>query len=276
MKTVKFILASAFSILFATTAVADDIVTKNISVADFTGISASTGIKVTYTTGPKKVVLEASEEIADRVSVKNTDGILKASIDTHGINNFNIGGEKGYKVTLKVSSPDAYKFEVSSGANITIPGSIRRTELEFEGISGGSFNVPSANADEIELEISSGASFYGESAVCNELDIEITSGATINLSGISSKKVECDATSGCQAKLSGTTDYASYSATSAANINARNLEAKDVEASATSVASIKCYASESIDARQSNQGSIGYAGHPKHVTGSRNPIYKMD
>lgn len=279
MKKINLFLMLFTMILFVSpkSVFADDsLVTKTINVSGFTSMQVSTGIQVTYSTGPVSVVLTVSEEIADRVTVNCNDGCLYASINANGLKNLNIGSPEGYVANLSITAPSVNSFNFSSGASLSVNSGLQGNNVSFNGSSGASFQLGSISASTLQINLNSGASFNATSAVSDNVKIGVSSGASMKLAGISSQTVTCKASSGSVANLSGNTTEASYSANSAASISARDLKAKTVSASASSGANVKCYASESIDARHSSGGTVGYAGHPAKVTGDKNKFYKID
>lgn len=64
-------------------------------------------------------------------------------------------------------------------------------------------------------------------------------------------------------KLGGTTDYLEIDSGGVGSVDTQKMKAKNLVVRADGVGSVKCFASESIDLKNSGVGSITYYGNPK-------------
>lgn len=185
--------------------------TRNVD--DFTGVSASAGIKVYLTQGAKKVEVEADANIMEyvktevrngtlRVGYKNNKGInnkstTKVYVSTPEITNLgasssgDIIGESALNVkdiTLQASSSGDIKIEMSAG------------RVEAGVSSGGSIHL-SGSGSFIDASASSGGNLYGYDFEVENADAGASSGGNVKLNV--KNKLEAGASSGGHIKYKG-------------------------------------------------------------------------
>jgi len=162
MKKTLFI--TLFSALLSSAiACADDdakLITKTISVEDFTAIECSIPCEIEYSSGEKSISVTADQKILDNLLTKVKDGKLTISMDKVKIYNFG-------KMEIRISSENIEK--------ITLNGSV-----DFESDGG-------IDTESIEINLNGAAKM--------ELDGLTAYSAAINANGPSSieiEKIDCD------------------------------------------------------------------------------------
>lgn len=218
-----------------------DAASEERTVAKFTGIDASAGVKVNFTqSSTQKVTVETDPGMLQYIVTKVENGILRISIDNRGRNNLRIR-----KILVSVSGPNLGKIRTSSGATFSTINTVKEKSFDVSASSGSSLNA--------DLQAS------------GTVNAETTSGANMRLN-IDSSALVFNANSGSSSVLIGKSDRATYTLSSAASCNAENLKAKTVAASASSGASVKVNASESLNSQTSSGASVRFSGSPKSIT----------
>ncbi len=199
-------------------------VTKNITVADFTGIDAATGIKVIYTQGPlKPAKVTAPRYIFDYLVVKVKDGTLDVKLDNSYWKKFNSNNDD---ITVTVSSPSVNDLEASSGASINVKGALNvRGKADLEASSGASISIPAGitSTGEIDLESSSGASIKITGLKTSKMECDLSSGSYMNLTNVNVSAAGFDLSSGASCTVTGTTRAMKAEATSGASLHAKRF-----------------------------------------------------
>ena len=199
-------------------------VTKNISVADFSGIDAATGIKVVYSQGaltPAKVT--APRYMFDYLVVKVNKGTLDIKLDNSYWKKYNSGNGD---ITVTVSSPAVNDLEASSGASIHVKGTLNvRGKAEVETSSGASISIPAGMTatGEIDLEASSGSSIKITGLKAPKMECDLSSGSDMTISNVTCTSAEFDLSSGASCTVTGTARSVKADATSGASLHAKRF-----------------------------------------------------
>ncbi len=206
-------------------------VTRTENIGKISELSTSAGLKVIYVvSNENKVLIQAPEDIQDKIKVTSNNGSLKLGV-TQNIRNLNS------LATITVMSPAIASFNASSGSSLTLPSSF------------------SPKGGELEIDASSGASVQGQGINAAVVGAESSSGASVKIS-VNANSIACSSSSGASMLISGTTKSVSLQASSGAGINAGKLKAETGNAKASSGASIKCSIASPTKISKSSGGSV--------------------
>lgn len=205
-----------------------------------TGISASSGFKVTLQQGEQsRVVIEIDSQLEPYLVYRIRNGRLELGLNNPP--NRLTRGNKWPKAEVTVSALDY--ISAGSAASITGEGSFSSTGYcEIRAHSAGSINNLKLSADKIDIDGSSAGAIRGLDIKARLTDIDFGSAAGITASG--------------------TTDQLKVEASSAASIVLKELKAREVSARAASAGSIQCWVTEKLNAHGASGGSVRYRVDP--------------
>ncbi len=220
-----------------------DGVTQVRNVGKFTGISASSGIKVNFTQGNHQtVVVETDPNMQKYVSTEVQNGILVISLKNTENKKINFK-----KLLVTVEAPRLASVKVSSGSHFTTVS--RVTERDFTA------------------DISSGANLNADLNITNKTSVNISSGSSMRMD-VTTNAFYLAGTSGSMATVTGNAETSTVKASSAASLNAQGLSARSVTADASSGANIKLSATQTLAAAASSGATIRYSGNPNTSNGA--------
>lgn len=202
----KKLFLTAFVSLFFVGAFAQDKVIYDAdaevrTVASFNAVKVSHGIELLLTPGNTEAVAVSAEEKEQRDAIKTevTNGELKIYIEQKAIKWWRQLISKGKKPKAYVSFVKLDKIDGSSGAKITIDGSlntavlsldlssganlkgnVKTMHLTVDQSSGGTTNI-SGTAENLKVNSSSGGRFNGYNLVVVKCKAEASSGGKIQL-----------------------------------------------------------------------------------------------
>lgn len=229
-----------------------NIVTRNITISDFSQIKASRAVRLTVEDrGGHEAVITADDNVMPYVVVKVEGGTLIVGIDDQlkSLNNVS--------VTVSVPSDGSISaIHASSASSVTVETTIKSPKLILDASSAAKIFIAKSDVGGCTVDISSAASIEG-AIKADKCTIDMSSAANADLALLA---VECSvsASSAADATLSGEAGHIEIETTSAAKVSALALNARNVEADASSGSSIKISCSKSIDAEASSGGSVRY------------------
>lgn len=207
-------------------------------VEKFTGISASSGVKVSFTQSPEqKVTVSADGDKLQYVKTEVASGILRVFIESP-----NKKGISFKNLHVEVSAPNITDVNVAGGAN-------------FNGLN----RVSGRNFD---LKISSGARLSLDLDATDSVNLHASSGSNGALN-VNTKSLDVKASSGVNVSLNGLATAAAYEVSSAATINAQDLKSEVVRVDVSSAGNLKINATKSVEGEVSSSGSVRYRSNPK-------------
>jgi len=158
----------------------------------FTGIKASRGVDVEFTTGgPQSVQAEAIRgDLEDLEIYVDDDFLVVRRKDKNG---WNWGGNRD-KFLVTVSAPQLSDVIASSGADVDGSG-LSGDLVGVDSSSGADIDVTDISAGEVRAEASSGSGI-SISGTCDSLRAESSSGADIDAGNLICDDVRADASSG--------------------------------------------------------------------------------
>jgi len=170
------------------------------TVGSFHVIDVATGIELTLTKGTtEEVAVSASEkEFRDKIVTEVVNGILKIHYETKtgAINRRN--ESKNLKAYVSYKTLDL--LHVTTGADVTIEGTLEAQKLELKANAGGlvkgEINIGSLKVDQntgskitlsgkvndLEADGATGSKFMGENLATNTCSVEMSTGAGIYIS----------------------------------------------------------------------------------------------
>jgi len=211
------------------------------NVGKFTGISASSGVKVNFTQGNNQsVTVDADADLQQYVVTEVKNGILHIGIDNRNNRKLNFK-----KLLVTVEAPRLSSVGVSSGANFMTVNTVRE--------------------DSFVAEVSSGANLNSDVIARKSGVLKLTSGASARL-GIDTENFTFSGTSGSSATVTGKANTANFELTSAASCNAQDLITSSAAVTASSGSSLKVHTTGSLRGEAGSGASVRYKGAPKAVS----------
>ena len=229
-----------------------NIVTRNVTISDYTKINASRAVKLTVEErSGREAVIRADDNIMPYVIVKVEGGTLVVGIDNEikSLNN----------VSVSVSVPsdgNISDIHASSASEVAVETTIKSPRLALNASSAAKVIIAKSDVGSCTVDISSAASIEGAIKADN-CTIDMSSAANADMALLA---VECSvsASSAANATLSGEAGDIEIKTTSAAKVNAIALNARNAEVDASSGSSIRITCSKTIDAEASSGGSVRY------------------
>ena len=178
--------------------IADPNATVRTLNGSFTAISVSSGIDLYLTQGNEEsIAVSASDEkYMARFKTEVENGALKIYYDNKGIT---WTAHENRKLKAYVSFKTLQKLQGSSGAEVTVKGSITADDLDMKFSSGSGFGGEvnakqltvqqnsgsdisiSGKADKLTIDVNSGASFKGYDFKVDYCNAEASSGAEVKI-----------------------------------------------------------------------------------------------
>lgn len=193
----------------------NDPLAQERKVSSFHAIRVANGIKLYLNQGgTEAVAVSASkEEFRDKIITKVENGVLRIYYEQETLKFWkNGGGTRGKNPVAYVSVDDLDGLDISSGASVSVDGTIKGSKLDLETSSGAVFNGAvdfttmdvdlssgsvvkiSGTATTLKVDGSSGSLFHGYELSASNCDADVSSGAgaqiTIN------KEMSAEASSG--------------------------------------------------------------------------------
>ena len=234
------------------------IIKKNYNTGNFTGIDVAQGIIVHYTqkSGKPSATVKGPDNIVSLLDIGVVDSTIEIRYKDNVSISYSSGDESRY-VHVYLTSPSLKELDASSGARISVTGSIDvKCHFSIDVSSGAEVNLATLKTREADCNASSGASIVISSLKAEEVDLRSSSGANIKVSTLNSGALTARASSGADIKLaSGSSGYADYKASSSATISAGGLSAKRGSANASSSGTI-ISSIRNAEVRTSSSGSV--------------------
>ena len=170
--------------------------TKTYAVADFTRVSAASGVAVDVTVGGDYAVAATSSASGlERLEIKVVDGELQ-------IRRKYIKGlrwRRGDDVAVTVAMPALEALDASSGASVDATG-VDAGAFSIDASSGASIDV-AGRCDALTVDVSSGGSIDADKLECRTANASASSGGSADI--FATESVNGDASSGGSVDVSG-------------------------------------------------------------------------
>jgi hypothetical protein len=179
-------------------------------VPAFNAIKVSHGIELLLTHGNTEAVAVSAEEKEQRDAIKTevTNGELRIYIEQKAMKWWKQLISKGKKPKAYVSFVKLEKIDGSSGAKITIDGSLNTAVLSFDLSSGANLRAI-VKAKHLTVEQSSGGT-TNISGTAENLKVNSSSGGRFNGYDLVVVKCKAEASSGGKIQLNVTNELAAY------------------------------------------------------------------
>jgi len=248
-------------------------VTKEYKVTNFDKISLAGSGDVYFTQRPG----------APAVSVVTSDNIAEL-LEVYVENNtLNIKFKKGYsisnsgKLDFTIQAENLTAMNIAGSGDFKLTNGLTTDKLKLSVAGSGDMNCDNIQCQgDVKVSIAGSGEIDAYNLKCNALEASVAGSGDVEITGIESQEVKVSIAGSGDFKLEGKTREASYSIAGSGDIDAQNLIAEDVSASTSGSGEITCYANNSIKARKSGSGSIGYKGNPTTVDTGKKGVYKMD
>lgn len=193
IKKISSLILTAFFVfaVFAASAIVDK---SKRNVSDFSGIKVSSGIDLYLTMGStEEVVVEADDDIIDKIITEVEDGVLKIYVKDNIF--WKWRSERKVHVTVK----ELNKLHCSAGSDVESENTIESEELSVKASSGSDVKL-NVKTGKLFLDTSSGsdAKISGTSEVFN---LEASSGSDIHASELKTKVCHVSVSSGSDASI---------------------------------------------------------------------------
>jgi hypothetical protein len=180
------------------------------NVTSFNSIKVSQGIELLLTHGSSEAVAVSADEKAHRDAIKTevTNGELRIYIEQSAIKWWKQLVRKGEKPKAYVSYVNLEKINGTSGAKITVEGTINTAILSVD-VSSGAILKSNVKAKKLSVEQSRGGKTYiGGNA--ENLDVNTSSGAHFFGYDLAVTKCKAEASSGGKIQLNVTNELVAY------------------------------------------------------------------
>lgn len=181
---------------------------RRLEVAGFTGIDASSGIRVDAAIGPgQSAEAEGSPESLARLETKVRDGVLYLSRKSQWFSNAG-------RIVVRVKAPALDRFEASSGADIRASGLADR-DVTASASSGGVMHLE-GGCGLLQASASSGGQVGAGGLRCKALEANASSGGQI--SAFANEMATAAASSGGSIRVGGAPTRVDRSSSSGGNV----------------------------------------------------------
>lgn len=245
-------------------------VKKNIKVDNFEGISVAGSPDVTYTqkSGNPSVEVYTSDNIIDLLDIRVKDNMLYIGFKKNTSVSYN-------KLEIKITSGNLSNISVAGSGSIRLANGLKTTNGLTVNIAGsGSAYGENLKCSSFAAYIAGSGGINAKNIACDKLKTSIAGSGDLSLQGIKTIDTECSISGSGTAILTGSAQNATYSISGSGDLKASDCEVSNISASISGSGDIKCYATESLKARSSGSGKIGYKGNPKVDSPSKS-LYRL-
>lgn len=144
-------------------------------IGDFSGVSASRGIKIVYTPGTEgPVIIEGLSKYAKAISLSvsptgvleirnnyrgdNTIGAITVKCSSTQLRSINLSSASNFESTNLIESKENFSVSISSASDVNIP-SLKCQSLTIDGSSASTVKIPYVTSDDININLSSASNF---------------------------------------------------------------------------------------------------------------------
>ncbi len=226
----------------------DNMITRELNIADFDEIIASR-VNIEYTVGaPGRATLTAPDNVIDEIVVECHDGELKAYVKNRNEYKGNLNA------TLTVSSDCIKEIDATLSARININSPLDIKSLETNVTTSATINIGTLNCKDCDLSTSTSGSIKIAQLTCSDkAELEASTSGLVDIAVIKTDKLEADAsTSGKVSVKNGKINKVDLTATTSGNISLSAAYTRG-EAVANTSGHIRL-ASDNLTSRTSNTG----------------------
>jgi hypothetical protein len=238
-----------------------DLVTKEISVGDYSKIKAAkaTSVEIVYTQSGDNTPLTvtADRNILDRYDIRVESGELKilplAEYDDRFMFN-------PTKFTVTTSSSALSRIDMAGGVVFTADSRLEGEELRIETAGSATVNL-------------------NDTVAIGDIKISTAGSATVNAPALEGRSFDCEIAGSGKINAGGNVEKASFDIAGSGKVKAFDLQVEEMGCDISGSGNIEISVSRTIRANIAGSGSIKYKGDPqdirKDVAGSGS-IKKVD
>ena len=256
----------------------DNYETKQVEVGSFDGISAFASIDVTYTQkqGTPHVEIYAPDNLMEYVKVNVKNGVLQVGFQSEEGKGINIKGN--HKTEVRVTAPAVHAFRASSSGDIIMKNGLRTTgKVVVQSASSGDIEGGDVVCDGLLIQASSSGDISLGKIECHALETDASSSGDVEIEHLVANEMLARASSAGDITINGGSCVdVRLEAASSGDVEAKELKADHVTALASSAGDISCYPVESLKAKASSGGNVGYRGNPKSIDSSKKGVHKLN
>jgi len=252
--------------------VSSTIVSRQVQVSDFSGLTVYLPAKITYTSGSESLSVSAPENVMDElqfnvkddnleIKLKNgapqfrDDLKINISISSDALERLQLYSASSFaakslesdKLKCKIygaskfnvdniTAPDV-DFEIGGASNIMI-GNMETSSADIDVYGASNVSVGKLIAVDTDVEISGASSSKINDLECNRLTAEISGASKAEFRGIEATVLSCEASGASTLTLSGKAHTAGLEASGASSINARHFSCPNLSKSTYGASSI--------------------------------------
>ncbi len=234
-------------------------VTKDIRVDNFTKVSVSGSMDVTFTqkAGRPKVEIFTSDNIVGLLDIRVKNGTLKIGFKKNARVSYR-------KLEVRLSAETLNSVDIAGSGKFTLNDGLKTQELALSVAGSGDIYADRISCTELETHVSGSGNISADGIDCSSLEGSISGSGDVKLLNA---RVETSASTSIAGSgsftLSGKGQEAKYEIAGSGDIRAENFVATRVETSIAGSGDIKCHATDFLKVRNSGSGNVGYKGNPE-------------
>lgn len=248
-------------------------VTKEYKLTDFNKISlaGSGNVYFTQRPGTPTVSVVTSDNIAELLEVYVENNTLTIKFKKgYSINN------RG-KLDFTIHAENLTSMGIAGSGDFKLMNGLTTDNLKLSVAGSGNMDCNNIQCQgDVKVSIAGSGDIEAHNLKCNAMEASVAGSGNVQITGIESQQVKASISGSGDFILQGNTRQASYSIAGSGDIDAQNLVAEDVNASSSGSGDITCHAKNSIKARKTGSGSIGYKGNPSTVDIGKKDIYPIN
>lgn len=245
-------------------------VTKQLKVDNFEKLNVIGSMDVEFIQAPG----------APKVEVYTSDNIVEVLEINVRNNTLYVGFKKGYsisynKLEVRVSAEDINNISLAGSGDVYLKNGINTEKSLTLSLAGsGDIDGKGIKCSTLTATVAGSGDIEVGDVVCKNIKASVAGSGDLNLNNVDTEKTEVSIAGSGEAVLSGTSQSASLSVAGSGDIYVEKLKTKQVKANVAGSGSIKCFATEHLDASVSGSGEVGYKGNPT-VRGPKKKLYKL-
>ncbi len=227
-----------------------NIVTKEVTLTDFSKIKAVSNVDVIYVqqAGPAKAVINTSDNVVEYITTTVADGVLTVGIK-NGVT------VQAKKLDVTVYAPSVFELEMAGEGDLDC-ANVTADDFAVILSGEGDLNLKKANCKKTFTMTLSGAGDIEIGTIaCDGFNGVLSGGGDAKVAKLTGNSAEASLSGSGEMELSGKVKLVNYTLTGTGNINAGMLQAENGNATNTGSGSINSNVYGHLE--QVNRGSGG-------------------
>ncbi|MCI1779955.1 MAG: DUF2807 domain-containing protein [Bacteroidales bacterium] len=225
-------------------------------------ILGSIHLKVTQTTGERKVEIYGPDNIVPLVATNRMGSTLWVRLKTSSSVRLD-----GKTLEVRVYMPNIKSLSINGSGNIILPGEIKSAgEISLNVAGSGRLTGSKVKCGKLNIATSGSGDLFLKTAEASEIKAKVSGSGNMDVYEIKSVSISGTLGGSGNIRFSGKTVNANYRVAGSGTIMASDLKAQFVKARTSGSGDIDCYASEKIEGSSIGSGSIIYKGKPKYAS----------